>query len=1086
MKKYKKQIFIIFIILAALVSICFIPINASKLIPKIEEQIAKDLGLDVHIEKLTLRLGPSIKLKTPLMHVLYQDGRKFAQFNGIKLYIGYLSLFKNNPSIKNVVAKKAIIKLKSNDEQFNNLTSKYNEKSFRDLPDISLKSYSITFQNSINNENYYLNGQDLELTKLNNFKNYKLKSKGNFNVNNKKYLSYDLSIIPQFEIPENIKQFNAEELINQMVEMDFHSDIIADLKIYKVQNDIFQASGFVNIDNISVLDPTQKNSKSFIYLTFWGDKAGILSNIYTSQDKKVYVEGMVNNSKKPILDIKVKTDEIQIEDLYKKIKVITNISGLKNIKTVNGTLNANFMLKGDLNKLKSNGFMKISNAKITMDGLNIDKINSEIDFNNNAINIINAIGYANNSPILLKGKIDKSVDLELLMSKVDMKYLCPLSSGVKNGALSLAAKFFGTLNNLSHKENLLIENLEILKNDNEIKLDSIQLDTNKNNTAYITNLNLKNNYTEPVKIPSLKLIFEEGNIKIPNTDIYMANSKLTAFSNITNYTSEPSFNTVIKGFINSKDIKKFSNTSANYPININITGNKYLQNVNSQVFFEKPIIFDEPVLLNLSTRTDKKSIKIDDLSLFSFTGKLSDDLKQNLKGAKKIVLTGLVENLSEPILKNVRLFIPQQLNLHFADTIMQTKGDLFINGKYNQPEIIGQMSINNLFNQQLQMSLNNTILDFSKNTINIDAPAVKLADTAFSFNGNLSTDISQKIELKNINIKSKYLNTDTILMYKDFPTLKILPLVISDGKIYSERISANIYSSPLYMTAFSANFSMKKDVLQLKNIIAEMFNGKLAGSLDYNLKDEQFNSNLMGRNVSAAPIFDIISHRKDTISGVMDFDTSLKGELTSKNSLNGDIKFIVNNGRMSTLGKLEHLLYAQNVIADNMLRTSLSVVTKAITLKDTGLFKYLRGDVKLENGIANINLLQSQGPLMALFIKGQYQPQTDYAKLTVLGRLSDEIISGLGAFGDFSLNKLMIMLTGENNSYNILPEDFDKIPQLPMKNTKEFRSVINGIIDKPSSVLLFNWISYSQKSLIQKEVPMDKVSIPSFINDLQY
>ena len=189
---------------------------------------------------------------------------------------------------------------------------------------------------------------------------------------------------------------------------------------------------------------------------------------------------------------------------------------------------------------------------------------------------------------------------------------------------------------------------------------------------------------------------------------------------------------------------------------------------------------------------------------------------------------------------------------------------------------------------------------------------------------------------------------------------------------------------------------------------------------------------------------------------------------------------------MASLGKLEHLLYAQNVVADNMLRTSLSVVTKALTLKDTGLFKYLRGDISINNGIADIKMLQSQGPLMALFIKGQYNPENDFAKLVVLGRLSDEVLSGLGAFGDFSLNKLMIMLTGEEQRYNILPEDFEKIPQLPMKNTKEFRSIINGVIDKTSSVLLFNWVSYSQKSLIQKEVPQEKVKIPSFIEELPY
>ena len=69
---------------------------------------------------------------------------------------------------------------------------------------------------------------------------------------------------------------------------------------------------------------------------------------------------------------------------------------------------------------------------------------------------------------------------------------------------------------------------------------------------------------------------------------------------------------------------------------------------------------------------------------------------------------------------------------------------------------------------------------------------------------------------------------------------------------------------------------------------------------------------------------------------------------------------------------------------------------------------------------------------------------------------------------------------------DITPEDIEKLPQLPMKNTKEFRSVINGVIEKPSSVVLFNWISYSQKSLRQKDVPMGNTKLPDFIETLPY
>ena len=47
-------------------------------------------------------------------------------------------------------------------------------------------------------------------------------------------------------------------------------------------------------------------------------------------------------------------------------------------------------------------------------------------------------------------------------------------------------------------------------------------------------------------------------------------------------------------------------------------------------------------------------------------------------------------------------------------------------------------------------------------------------------------------------------------------------------------------------------------------------------------------------------------------------------------------------------------------------------------------------------------------------------------------------------------------------------------------------SIINGIIDKPSSVLSFNWISYSHKSLKQKDVPMTDTKVPNFVNELPY
>lgn len=1086
MKKYSKYLIAGFCVIAFLITMCFIPINASKLIPTIEKQVASELGVNIHIDRLILRVGPLIKVKAPIMHMMYEDGQKFAQFDSVKFYIPWTSLIKKNPTIHTLEAKRLTVRVNSDDKYLNKLLDRLQAKDVSETPYIHLKNYSISFNNKKDNNNYNLTGQALEISKIPNFKNFRLNTIGSFSIDDKQYITYDLSVTPKLDRPEKINLQRLDELLNQIEELDFHSDIITDIKLYK-NKDIIQASGFINIDNISVLDPAKKVTKSFICLDLWGDRARISSNIHTPDNKKVYIEGTINNTKKPVVDIKVKTDEINLEDLYKKVKILADFSKLKDINSIDGTLNANFTLKGDLNKIKSNGFIKIANANIEANGVKIENISSDIDFSNNTVNIVKAVGYVNNAPIMAKGNIDKNVDIELLMNKVELNHLCPAGFGIKSGIASLVANISGSLDNISHKENLQIDNLKIAKNNTDISIDSVKIDTNKNNTAYINNILCKTKETEPLKIPSLKLFIEGDRIRVPETNIFMPNSKFALKTEITNYnTNDLSFNISVNGFLYSKDIKSLKNYSARYPFKVTINGNKNIQNVLSQVLLENTAVLDEPAIINLSSKLEKNTVKIEDLSILSFNGTFADDFKSNLKGQKKVVITGAIEDLKAPVMKNIRVFFPQQLNIRIYDTLAQVKGDLFINGKFNKPDIVGQLTLQNLFNQAMQLSLSNAVIDFNKNIAVINAPNVKIADSAMSLTATALTDITKTITIKNANIKSKYLNTDTLLMYKDSPALKLYPIMVNDGKFYSERILANIYGSPLYISAFSSDFKLKDNVLSLKNLSSELFNGKMSGSLDYDMKDEHFNSQIMARGVSAEPIFNIVSTRKDSISGTMDFDINLKGELTSKQSLNGDVKFIVQNGRMSTLGKLEHLLYAQNIIADNMLRTSLSVVTKAITLKDTGLFKYLRGDIQMENGIANIRMLQSQGPLMALYIKGQYNPNNDYAKMVVLGRLSDEVMSGLGAFGDFSLNKLMVMLTGEDPKYNIMPEDFEKIPQLPSKNTKEFRSIINGIVDKPSSVQSFNWVSYSQKSLKQKDVPMTNIKVPSFVDELPY
>ena len=679
MNKINKYLILLTFSLSIII-LCFIPFNATQFIPEIEEQVEKDLGVKIHIERLILRVGPTIKIKAPVMHLTYQNGKKFAQIDNAKFYLPWSSLLKKKPIFTALKANKLNVRINSDDEGLQDIINLLTQKSVEETPSLKIKEYSISYIDKVARDKFSLNGHLLETKKILKYNNFKISTKGEFLINSKKYITYDILLTPNLNFSKEKINIDVIKLIENIKELDFRADIITDLKLYKSVENKLQASGFINVDNITVLDVTQKGPKSFIYVTLWGDKASLLSNIYTSANQKVSIEGVINNSPKTNLDFKVKTDEIELKDLYKKLRILFDLSFLKNLEALDGKLNANFSIKGDINKIKSNGYLKINNASLKANGVAINKINSEIDFSNNNINIVKAVGYVLDSPIMAKGTINKNIDIEILMNKVELKHLCPSILGVKKGILSLVANITGSLENIIHKENLQISNLELSNDYGQIFLESLKIDTHRSAIANIDNIICKIPDLSTIKIPSMKLFIDDDTLRITDTNIFMQNSNFVLKSDVTNFNSkEFTFNTLLTGNINSKDISCLECLAQQYPVQLSINGNRIVQNLNLQLLLDEHSIFKEKTLANLISKVEKNIFKIEDLSLMSFDGTLTSDFKANMKGIKKLSINGVVENLAKPIMKNLRVYIPQQLNLNFLDSSVQIKGDMFLN-----------------------------------------------------------------------------------------------------------------------------------------------------------------------------------------------------------------------------------------------------------------------------------------------------------------------------------------------------------------------------------------------------------------------
>ncbi len=216
------------------------------------------------------------------------------------------------------------------------------------------------------------------------------------------------------------------------------------------------------------------------------------------------------------------------------------------------------------------------------------------------------------------------------------------------------------------------------------------------------------------------------------------------------------------------------------------------------------------------------------------------------------------------------------------------------------------------------------------------------------------------------------------------------------------------------------------------------------------------------------------------------------------NSLKGDLKFIISNGKMGVLGKFEHLLYAQNIVSNNVFKTSLNLVARAIMAKNTGVYRYMKGKIYFSDGWANIGFVKTSGPSMSLYMTGRYNLLYNTANLTILGRISDDVVRILGPVGEFSVSKAissipkideisssMVSQLSTNPNY----ENISEIPYLTPRTefkTKEFKVIIDGEVQKQSSVKSFKWLATPKiiQSEYEKPAEPPKAEIPAFVKNL--
>lgn len=907
-------------------------------------------------------------------------------------------------------------------------------------------------------------------------------------------LKIDISLLPLIFKKVKISEVKAEKLI-----VELPKDIKLPQK-QKPKNIFFDKLPNVDIDYFRLSLKDEKNKYSIKGKNLYFSDNPIVQKMNLSAKGSIFVNDKENVRYDISLIFKFPEQNDNLD-----IKYSDFVEVFRNIKKY--SINSDFTVRADVSTPSNiKGKIDISGFTFICENKKFPASFANLQLDKNNIRIKSDIFTSHDKKISLFGDFNyggnKYINLNVLSDEIELRDLFLITKTISK---SLGLNYFDKFNikglikadfniksnlkNINSKGNLLVKNTKISFGEYSLDNFNSEIDFSK----------------DSVKIIKAKGFFKEYPINITgqidtnaNADISIKTDKLKIKDFVEkkllqNYFIDGTayFDAFLKG--NLKEAKpKATLLISKVGIKDKKTG-YYLKNNETKISVNgtRADIVSNNIILN-----DKESINS------ILLPKVSASIRENLLEIDKGILwidnikaeyTGKISNIvSKPQIDVLHIVIPTQNNLTGPKkSKISINGDLILNGNIKNPKIKGNINISKLNIPELLTSLKNVMISADDNGIKVNCPYVEIDSSIIRINALIDNVFSQTI--KTININADYLDIDKL---KKISKKQRYYPNISSGILKANKIKTN----GIIAENITAKISEKDNVLYLKDLTADAYSGKIKADISQNILKNKTTMTLQGRGVDSYNALIAVSGKEQDIHGRCDFDSNLtfSGDTPSEiqKTLNGNVKFIINNFISGNLGKLDYLIQAQNILSNRVLQSSMNIVKNALKLKDLGVYNYAQGKVYLDKEVVFVNGIKLAGPSMSLYLKGRYYPVDNNAFILILGKVSDDIVNALGPIANVS-NQTHLLKAGSIASAFISDltttadvEDIENVPELTVKTnfkTQEFKVLISGDIDKKTSVKSFKWIKRDTTSKVpstQSKSSQEKKPLPSFIESL--
>ena len=993
------------------------------------------------------------------------------------------------------------------------------------MPDIKIAKYNVALFDETINDTVFLKGENLNITKFDLSKGLKVSTKGQIGTSSQKFVKYDLSVdtfLPKMEESQQKQQVETAFIdpFKSMIKYKFFTDIFADLKITESKTDGVNIKGNLDLKELNLKSNLTNTKGTYAKLKFDKNIIDAQSELYLTSSQKAKLNANIKYGKKPYIEADVKSDKLELVNFLEIAQALLNTLGMDNdlhLISVKGYVAPNFEVKSDLKTLKSGGHIYLKDGLITHKSFpaKISEITSDIDLSGNKINIKDTKALVNGQPINVEGTITQSADCDLKINSQNLslpslfeifadktlKNTYKISSGTLG--FNILAK--GKLDKLMPKADVKISNLNLTDKINHYTASVPNVDVKVNTDLKTYNGDIVvgttrlflSDFNLTTYIKNLKLNFDEKDMTINPFDLDIQNSILKTQGKVKDYATNMKYEITTSGNLGTQTIKNFipkefhsmiSNKGA-LPVNATITGDASVlgvvanagANANNYI---TPIHISQlqgkPSTLKVDIKTKGNDLIINNLSL--------DTANTHFADVKGTVGSYAGKN---PVFRNLKVNTPNNFSFSIPDmknSLVTMTSDLTIGGTMNAPVVLGNINISNLSIPDFQLKAQNLNVNMTNSTIKASSNNFNIANSDFKFDMSANNNLNAKIfTINHLNLNSDNLDLVKILeIAANMPQNSNapgtdFPLAIKSGKGSIKNFSMDAIKAQ----NATSDFNLLNNTLSLNNLKATAYGGPVEGTLSYNLQYLRLKTKLKGKGMNANSAVTAFTGLKDQMNGNLNFnaDITLAGatEKQQMQSLKGTASFVILDGQMGSLGQFEHFLYAQNLLSQSFIKTTLGSVASKLAPKNTGKFTKMSGDIGLSNGWAQIVQLTSTGPNMSLYLTGKYNLLNNYANVDILGNISQEVANSLGAVGELSLEKITSsipkfgmsiskMISGYNIAAN--KETINKIPQLSTgetEKTKSFKVKIDGNIESISAVKSFMWLMNEAQAEAKKK-----------------